>query len=76
MSSAMHEAGRIGRRIFRLGYTDPRYARDGAASSGTVRRALEAEAGRLLHPTPQLTSGPARTHWSSPLVAAGAWSSA
>jgi sarcosine oxidase len=59
-------------RIFRLGYTDPRYV-EMALRAAEGWRALEAEAGvQLLHPTPQLTFGPGADAVFAALAAAGA----
>ena len=59
-------------RIFRLGYTDPRYV-EMAQRAAELWRALEAEAGvQLLHPTPQLTFGPGADAVFAALAAAGA----
>jgi sarcosine oxidase len=59
-------------RIFRLGYTDPRYVAM-AQRAAELWRALEEEAGvQLLHPTPQLTFGPGADAVFDALAAAGA----
>jgi sarcosine oxidase len=59
-------------RIFRLGYTDPRYVAR-AQRAAELWRALEAEACvQLLHPTPQLTFGPGADAVFAALTAAGA----
>ena len=59
-------------RIFRLGYTDPRYVAM-AQRAAELWRALEADAGvQVLHPTPQLTFGPGADAVFAALVAADA----
>jgi sarcosine oxidase len=58
-------------RIFRLGYSDPRYVEMGQRALGLWRR-IEAERGaQLLHPVPQLTIGPGAHEVFAALTGAG-----
>jgi sarcosine oxidase len=59
-------------RIFRLGYTDPRFVAD-AIAARELWQVLQRDAGeQLLHPTPQLTFGPGADAVQRALAGAGA----